>query len=62
MQYSSEEDDEWDEVEDTQDPSQGFTISVDRTALEEQMAREDQPIEPPLVVSSTCPIHLLSNL
>jgi len=41
LQYSSEEDDdEWDEVEDSQDPSQGFTINVDQTAL---MDQQQQP-------------------
>merc|ERR1712106_1042123 len=41
LQYSSEEDDDdWDEVEDSQDPSQGFTINVDQTAL---MDQEQQP-------------------
>ena len=42
LQYSSEEDDDdWDEVEDSQDPSQGFTINVDQTAL---MDQEQQPV------------------
>jgi transcription initiation factor TFIID subunit 1 len=42
LQYSSEdEDDDWDEVEDSQDPSQGFTINVDQTALIDQ---QQQPV------------------
>merc|ERR1719474_1717110 len=41
LQYSSEEeDDEWDEVEDSQDQSQGFTINVDQTALLDQQQQQ----------------------
>ena len=45
---SEEEEDDWDEVEDSQDgsvapPAAGFTISVDQSALDNIVAQEDQP-------------------
>ena len=48
LQYSSEDEDDWDEVDDSQEgapaPEAGFTISVDQSALDNIAAEEEQPI------------------
>merc|ERR1719431_257579 len=45
LQYSSEEDEEWDEVEDSQD-QQGFTIAVGQEAMEQPVPLANIKVEP----------------